>query len=269
VSGLISELGGPVLRSATAFFLTGAPKLTACSVVLATYEGERFIAEQLDSIVSQLTPNDEVIVSDDASSDGTLDLVRSRGDPRIHILANRERVGYVRNFQRAIDQVRGKYVFFSDQDDVWLPGKVAAMCAAMQKKPVIASDAIVVNERLEILHRSYFQLRGARAFSWKAIFLRPPIIGATMSCRYDYLQSLLPLPARVPHDFWLAFNAAWDDALQVVPTPLLLYRRHAAAYSPTATDRTRSIAKIATERCILACTMVSRRTRPRKRKKAA
>jgi glycosyltransferase involved in cell wall biosynthesis len=243
--------------------------LTACSVVLATYEGERFIAEQLDSIVAQLAPDDEVIVSDDASSDRTLDLIRRRGDPRIRILANRERVGYVRNFQRAIDQVRGKYIFFADQDDVWLPGKVATMCAAMQNSAVIASDAIVVNEQLETLHHSYFQWRGARAFSWKAIFLRPSIIGATMSCRCDYLQSLLPLPARVPHDFWLAFNAAWDDALQVVPTPLLLYRRHASAHSPSATDRTRSIATIATERCILACTMVSRRIRSRKRKKAA
>jgi glycosyltransferase involved in cell wall biosynthesis len=92
-----------------------------CSIVLATYQGERFIDEQLDSIVSQLSPNDEIILSDDASSDGTLHAVRERGDPRIRILANRERVGYVRNFQRAISQVRGEYVFFSDQDDVWLP----------------------------------------------------------------------------------------------------------------------------------------------------
>jgi glycosyltransferase involved in cell wall biosynthesis len=232
-----------------------------CSVVLATYQGERFIDEQLDSIVSQLSPNDEIILSDDASSDGTLHAVRQRGDSRIRILANRERVGYVRNFQRAISQVRGKYVFFSDQDDVWLPGKVDTICSALRRKPFVASDAIVVNENLEELHQSYFALRGARSFSWPAIFLRPPIVGATMSCRKDYLQSLLPFPSGIPHDFWLTLNAAWDESLEIIHTPLILYRRHAAAFSPTATHRTRSFPKIATERGILAATMIARRLR--------
>src|SRR6266852_4701470 len=109
--------------------------MTVCSVVLATFEGERFIDEQLDSIVAQLTPEDEIIVSDDASSDNTVNLVRRRDDRRIHILANRERVGYVRNFGRALKQIRGEYVFFSDQDDVWLPGKVDSMRLALQRKP--------------------------------------------------------------------------------------------------------------------------------------
>jgi glycosyltransferase involved in cell wall biosynthesis len=237
--------------------------MTVCSVVLATYEGERFIDEQLDSIVAQLTADDEIIVSDDASSDNTVNLIRRRDDPRIHILANRERVGYVRNFGRAINQVRGEYVFFSDQDDVWLPGKVDNMCSALQKKPFVASDAVVVNERLEKLHRSYFEWRNAAIFSWQAIFLRPPIVGATMACRNDYLQSLLPLPEFVPHDFWLTFNAAWDSALEIIPTPLILYRRHAAAFSPSGTNRSRSLARIAVERCILAFAMGNRRLRLR------
>jgi glycosyltransferase involved in cell wall biosynthesis len=240
-----------------------------CSIVLATYQGERFIDEQLDSIVSQLSPNDEIILSDDASTDGTLHAVRQRGDSRIRILANRERVGYVRNFQRAITQVRGEYVFFSDQDDVWLPGKVDAICSALRRKPFAASDAIVVDENLEELYPSYFALREARSFSWPAIFLRPPIVGATMSCRKDYLQSLLPLPSGIPHDFWLTLNAAWDESLEIIHTPLILYRRHAAAFSPTATHRSRSLAKIATERCILAATMIYRRLRLSGRKGVA
>jgi glycosyltransferase involved in cell wall biosynthesis len=236
---------------------------------LATYQGERFIDEQLDSIVSQLSPNDEIILSDDASSDGTLHAVRQRGDSRIRILANRERVGYVRNFQRAISQARGEYVFFSDQDDVWLPGKVDTICSALRKKPFAASDAIVVNEKLEELHQSYFELREAQIFSWPAIFLRPRIVGATMSCRRDYLQTLLPLPSRIPHDFWLTFNAAWDDSLEIIQTPLILYRRHAAASSPTATNHRRSLAEIAAERCILAATMINRRLRLSGRKAVA
>jgi glycosyltransferase involved in cell wall biosynthesis len=238
--------------------------MTVCSVVLATYEGERFINEQLDSIVAQLTRDDEIIVSDDASSDNTVSLVRRRDDPRIRILANRRRVGYVRNFGRAIDHIRGEYVFFSDQDDVWLPGKVDSMRLALQKKPFVASDAVVVNEKLEQLYESFFEWRKADVFSWQSIFLRPPIVGATMSCRKNYLQSLLPLPDYIPHDFWLTFNAAWDGALEIIPAPLILYRRHASAYSPSGTNRTRSIARIALERSILACTMASRRLRLRR-----
>jgi glycosyltransferase involved in cell wall biosynthesis len=251
------------LSSSSSFVSTGAFPMTVCSVVLATFEGERFIDEQLDSIVAQLTPDDEIIVSDDASSDNTVNLVRRRDDPRIHILANRERVGYVRNFGRAINQIRGEYVFFSDQDDVWLPGKVDSMRLALQRKPFVASDAVVVNEKLEELHQSYFEWRKARVFSWQSIFLRPPVVGATMSCRNDYLQSLLPLPEYIPHDFWLTFNAAWDGALEIIPAPLILYRRHAAAHSPSGTNRSRSLAKIAAERCVLACTMGNRRLRLR------
>jgi Glycosyl transferase family 2 len=234
---------------------------TLCSVVLASYQGEQFIGEQLDSIVAQLKPNDEIIVSDDASSDGTVFTVRQRHDSRIRVLENRERVGYVRNFQRAIDLVRGDYIFFSDQDDVWLPGKVSMICSALDRKPFAASDAVVVDEKLEVLHQSYFRLRRARKFSWPAIFLRPRIVGATMGCRKDYLQSLLPLPPGIPHDFWLTLNAAWDNAMEIIDTPLILYRRHSDVHSPTATGRTRSIVKIAAERGTLAATLISRRLR--------
>jgi glycosyltransferase involved in cell wall biosynthesis len=230
-----------------------------CSVVLAAYQGQRFIDEQLDSIVAQLGPDDEIIISDDASSDETLDVVRRRNDPRIRVLENLIRVGYAMNFQRAINEVRGQYVFFSDQDDVWLPGKVAEMRAVLASKSFAASDAIVVNERLEPMYKSYFAHRGARSFSWTSLFLKPSIIGATMSCRKDYLQSLLPLPTGIPHDFWLTLNAAWDQELAIIERPLILYRRHTAAHSPTATERTRSFATIGLERFNLARAMVSRR----------
>src|SRR5579864_1734663 len=101
------------------------------SVVLASYQGERFIGAQLESILPQLSPEDEVVISDDASTDRTLDVVARCGDARIKVLANRVRIGYVGNFQRAIDHSRGDSVFFSDQDDVWLPNKIAVMDSAL------------------------------------------------------------------------------------------------------------------------------------------
>jgi glycosyltransferase involved in cell wall biosynthesis len=229
------------------------------SVVLATFQGERFVGEQLDSILPQLAPEDEVVVSDDASTDSTLEVIARRGDPRIRVLANDTRVGYVANFQRAIDGSRGGSIFFSDQDDVWLPNKVATLDAAMRTSRCVASDAIVVDDRLRILHRSYFELRGTRGFSRVAIYLKPRIIGATVACRREYLETLLPFPAGVPHDFWLTFNAAHDGALDVIRTPLILYRRHTNALSVTATNQRRAMQTIVAERIRLLAAMLRHR----------
>jgi glycosyltransferase involved in cell wall biosynthesis len=230
------------------------------SVVLASYQGERFIGEQLDSILPQLAPEDEVVISDDASTDQTLDVVARRRDSRIKVLVNDVRVGYVGNFQRAIDQSRGDYVFFSDQDDVWLPNKIAVMDNALRASPCVASDAVVVNDKLEALQSSYFEWRRVRGFSARRILFKPAVIGATLGCRRRYLETLLPVPFGVPHDFWLSLNAAWDNALGIVASPLILYRRHSSAASTSATDRKRSLRNIATERGRLLSALLWRRS---------
>jgi glycosyltransferase involved in cell wall biosynthesis len=229
------------------------------SVVLATCQGEPFIGEQLDSILAQLAPGDEVIIADDASTDGTLDVIGRRADPRIRVLEHATRVGYVANFQRAIAASRGDSVYFSDQDDIWLPNKVLAMDAALCTNRCVASDAVVVDDRLQTLHRSYFEWRGTRDFSRLSIYLKPPIVGATLACRREYLQTLLPFPAGVPHDFWLTFNAAHDGTLSVLRTPLILYRRHANAHSVSGTSRRRGVGTIAVERARLLGAMLRHR----------
>jgi glycosyltransferase involved in cell wall biosynthesis len=233
------------------------------SVVLTTCQGEQFVGEQLDSILPQLAPQDEVVVSDDASTDRTLEIVAQRRDGRVRIVANDTRVGYIANFQRAIEHSRGDTVFFSDQDDVWLPNKVATLEEALRSSPCVASDAVVVDSRLQTLHRSYFEWRGAHGFSRLSIYLKPPIIGATVACRRDYLETLLPLPPGVPHDFWLTFNAACDGALTVLRTPLILYRRHTNALSLSATNRRRGMKTIAAERVRLLGAMLRHRVMQR------
>jgi glycosyltransferase involved in cell wall biosynthesis len=229
------------------------------SVVLASCQGERFIGEQLDSIIQQLSVGDEIVVSDDASTDGTLEVVSRRADARIRVLASTVRVGYVRNFQRALEQARGDSIYFADQDDVWLPTKVAMLDEALRLKSCACSDAVVVDEHLSEIHPSFFGLRQAASFSAWSILRKPSVIGATLACRRQYLASLLPLPAGVPHDFWISFNAAWDGVLQVVSAPLILYRRHAAVSSPTATARQRTVFEISSERFRLVSLMARRR----------
>jgi glycosyltransferase involved in cell wall biosynthesis len=234
------------------------------SVVLATYQGGPYIGEQLDSILSQLAPDDEIIVSDDASTDATLTLVRDwqSRDARIKLLANDRRAGYVGNFTRAIAHSNGDLVYFSDQDDIWLPDKIRAMDAALARHACVATDARVVDATLNPLYRSYFEWRGTKGFSFTSILLKPPIIGATMACQRHYLLSLLPVPDGVPHDFWISLNATWDRCLEVLPQPLILYRRHAAVLSESATDRKRAKGTILQERIRILAAFLGRRLRP-------
>jgi len=234
------------------------------SVVLASCEGEKHIGAQLASILPQLGDEDEVVISDDASTDGTLQVIAAQRDHRIRVIANQDRVGYVANFQRTIEYSRGDLIFFSDQDDIWLPHKVATLEAALLRgRALAASDATVVDKDLRILSRSYFEWRGARDFSWLSIFLKPPIVGATMACHRPYLEALMPFPPGIPHDFWLTLNAAWDDCFEVVKAPLILYRRHPAAVSPSATHRDRGLRTKASERLRLALAMLRHRRRQR------
>jgi glycosyltransferase involved in cell wall biosynthesis len=234
------------------------------SVVLAACQGERFIGEQLASIVAQLAPDDEIVVCDDASTDATVNVIRQLQDPRIRVFTNPVRLGYIRNFERAVGIAKGDLIFFSDQDDVWLPNKVSTMDVALRQKPCVASDAIVVDEQLSVLHESFFAWRGTRSFSPLEIFMKPAVIGATLACRRSYLRTLLPFPPNVPHDFWLTLNAACDDSLAIVREPLILYRRHDASLSPSGTTRRRKWQTIFVERARIASALVLRRLPPRR-----
>lgn len=221
------------------------------SVIMATCNGAKYLQAQLDSMLPQLGPDAEIVVSDDASTDATAELVRSYGDSRIRLLSHPQRLGYVRNFERAARAARGAVIFFCDQDDVWLPRKVESSLAALQTADCVASDAIVVDEHLQVTNNSYFAVRRIWGFSPLAILLRPPIVGATMACRSDFLRQLLPFPARVPHDFWVTFNAALKRKLVVLSEPTILYRRHSSAASLSAASRRRALSAILLERFAL------------------
>jgi len=236
------------------------------SVILATYQGERFIDAQLESILSQLAADDEIVLSDDASSDHTLAIVRKRNDPRIRVLENHERLGYVKNFERALLSARGTYVIFSDQDDVWLPNKLTAVTSALSRADCVVSDAIVVDKDLREIYSSYFAFRKATRFSFVSVLLRPCFIGATMACTRSYLNDLLPFPPHVPHDFWITLNAVWDRKIEVILNPLILYRRHSTSASVSATCVRRPTKTILLERLRMLVHLLFHRIRRQRQK---
>lgn len=227
------------------------------SVVLASYNGSRYIEEQIRSLLEQLGQEDEIVVSDDASTDETVAVVSAIADHRVSLLRATRQVGYQKNFERAIRAARGRFVLFSDQDDHCLPLRVPASLDALERNSFVCGDATVVNDSMQVLHQSYFTYRRARNFKPLEILLKPPVIGATMACRREFLLSALPFPAAVPHDQWLSLLAALRGELAVVHHPFILYRRHDSAASLTGvTHRRRSIASITAERVKLLAALV-------------
>lgn len=227
------------------------------SVILASYNGALYITEQLESLLGALAPEDEIIVSDDGSTDATVEQVLKIGDPRIRLITGGERLGYQDNFARAIAATSGEYIFFSDQDDVCLPTRIPTSLSMLARNVCVCGDAIVVDASLQPLQQSHFAARRARFGAW-SLFLRPAVIGATMACQRDFLLNHLPFPAGVPHDMWLSIEAARRGQLGVARKPFILYRRHQTAVSATGSVSTRTLRKRLRERWLLLKALVTR-----------
>ncbi len=196
---------------------------------MATFNGGRYVGEQLQSFAEQSRLPDELVVSDDGSTDDTLEIVdRFASDcpfpVRVH--RNRDRLGYSGNFERAIASCTGDIVLISDQDDVWFDDKIAVVVerlAAEQRPVILVNDQAIVGPD--------GARTGATIFgnSRRAGFPDTDLIaGSCTAIPSAFLSLLLPFPDRVPYDTWIGTIA---DALQVkrlIEQPLQIYRRHGA-----------------------------------------
>lgn len=217
------------------------------SVLLAAYNGGRFIGEQISSILSELTDGDELIVSDDGSSDDTLKIVREFNDARIKIVQGPKR-GFVRNFENAFAYSRNEFIFFSDQDDVWVKGKrERTLKAFTDGVNVVKHDAVIVDENLNALNESYNALRGANV-SYGKNFIKNTFTGCCMAARRAWLEKILPVPENIYHDRWIGILACKFGCAKVIDDKLLLYRRHGANVSAM---KRKSLFKILKERIYL------------------
>lgn len=206
---------------------------------MATYNGERYIQTQLESILDQLTDDDEVVISDDGSDDATLSIIERFGDNRITILHHNKQprkftIEYAAdNFENAMAHARGRYIFLSDQDDRWLPGKVEKMLAALDGDADVAvHDCRLVDGAGKMTYPSYFALRRPR-FNTLRILIRPSHLGCCMAFRSDILGSVLPIPhPGIGHDLWIALIASMKYRTATIPDILVDYRKHEDCVTP-------------------------------------
>jgi hypothetical protein len=207
------------------------------SVCMATYNGSRYLREQLDSIHKQLGPLDELIVVDDGSRDQTFAMLQSLGDSRVRLHRNEHNMGPIRSFERALRLAVGEVVFLADQDDVWLPGKRDAIVAAFESHPsaqIVISDAQVIDASGSLTLPSFMATRGGfRAGLWNTLW-KNRYLGCAMAMRRQTVVAALPIPRRAPmHDMWLGVVGGLLGDVVYLPSALIQYRRHGGNASPS------------------------------------
>lgn len=197
------------------------------SVVLAAYKGEKYIADQIASILPQLGENDEVIVSDDYPQGETKNVVSGFNDNRIKYIEGPAK-GVTANFGYAMERAQGDVIFLCDQDDVWMPDKVSKVMAAIESgADLVLHDSIVTDGELNTISPSFFAVHGSNNSYVKNI-IRNSFVGCCMAFTKEVMATSMPMPTDVPmHDWWIALVAIKKGYnVQLLNEPLIKWRRH-------------------------------------------
>ncbi|MFD2939567.1 glycosyltransferase family 2 protein [Flavobacterium notoginsengisoli] len=208
------------------------------SVCLATYNGENYIKQQLDSILNQIGIDDEVVISDDNSTDDTVTIINSFNDKRISIHKNKGK-GVHQNFENAISKSKGDYIFLSDQDDVWMADKVQTCLKDFEKGyDLILSDCSIFNsETGEIVEESFFLFNNSKKGIINNI-LKNSYIGCCMAFSSRLKNKVLPFPKTIPmHDSWIGITGELFFKVNFNKGKLIKYRVHSQNASYTGTGK--------------------------------
>lgn len=196
------------------------------SVCMATYNGEKYIAEQIKSILIQLSESDELIIFDDCSSDETVKIIELFKDPRINLNINKRNLGVVKTFENAILQAKGNYIFLSDQDDIWMPNKVEISLLEFEKGfNLVISDAYILQNDM-IMLSTFFEIRKSGPGVLKNYF-KNTFIGCCIAFDRAHLNKILPFPKSISmHDLWIGEIISIYGKVSFMSDRLIVYRRH-------------------------------------------
>jgi glycosyltransferase involved in cell wall biosynthesis len=198
------------------------------SVALCTYNGEKFISQQLDSILCQTYAHLEIIIVDDCSTDDTFNIVSNyaKKDSRINCFKNEVNKGFNKNFEYAIKLTTAEYIAVSDQDDIWLPQKIELLFNNIESKWLIFSNSSYINERNEIIPGEILNNFNQEINNYKGILLANFITGHTTLFKREFLDYFLPLPEEGFYDWWMGFVALYHQKATVLNEVLTQYRIH-------------------------------------------
>lgn len=202
------------------------------SVVMTSYNGNKYIRSQLDSILfAQKSPITELIIIDDCSTDSTIDILNEyvQRDSRIKLFRNYTNLGLVKSFELGLLQSNGDFIFLSDQDDIWYPGKTCKMLAEIGSNLLLHSDASLIDEQDTIyVHSFSTYAKNLHLNKFSDLLIGNIVTGCTCLCRKELIELSLPFPAGVQmHDQYLAQVASFYKRIKYLDLVLTGYRQHA------------------------------------------
>jgi glycosyltransferase involved in cell wall biosynthesis len=204
---------------------------------MATYNGGRFIKEQIDSILCQLDNNDELIISDDESTDETINIINSYNDKRIKLLFHKkleqnidDKYSFFRlvtdNFENALRYARGDIIFLSDQDDIWLENRKYEMCKHLVQYDIVMCNFLTIDINNNIVcKKAYDKNPISKYFLLNVIYSR--FLGSALAFNKKILEYVLPFPKGLfSHDYWIGCIGSVLGHFCFIEQPLHAYRRH-------------------------------------------
>ena len=199
------------------------------SVCMATYNGEKYLAEQLDSILCQISDDDELIISDDGSKDSTLRIINDYAVKfKNIILIDGPKQGVIKNFENALKLAKGEYIFLTDQDDIWKKNKVQTILKYFTSTgcQVVLHDADIIDANLNIISESFYKHRGSKQGLLRNIY-KNSYLGCCMAFTKKTLNQALPFPNNIEmHDWWIGLIGESNKSTLFISEKLISYRRH-------------------------------------------
>lgn len=215
--------------------------MSKVDILLATCDGEKFLKEQLDSILNQSYTNLRIIIRDDASQDSTSTIIQefTKSYPdKIVFIQGRERLGVKANFSKLMDVSSAPYIMFSDQDDIWMPNKIEKTLShmlAMEAKEgnhpfLVHTDLVVVDEQMKMMNRSFWKyanIRPVHEETFNRLLSQNVVTGCTVMVNRLMIELSRPIPQEAfMHDWWMALTAAVFGKIGVLDEPTIYYRQH-------------------------------------------
>lgn len=197
------------------------------SVCIATYNGEQYLQRQVDSVLSQIGADDEIVISDDSSTDSTIHILEQYKDNRIKVFDQQTFHSPVFNFENAIKHTTGDIIFLADQDDKWMDGRVAKAVSLHEK----GLDLVICNARA--VYKDHIQNYDYDPFArpyWQNL-IKPMFVGCCMSFKRDILDMVLPFPKSIAmHDLWIGLLSQRNYRCIYIEEPLIEYNRHETSF---------------------------------------
>ena len=207
-------------------------------ILMATYNGEKYLREQLDSILNQTYSDFRLLISDDNSQDSTRQILSqyAEKDKRVIVFLQKKNLGVSKNFEFLMKKVENECFMFADQDDVWQKDKIQKSIQKMVNEDcdLVYSNLEVVNQDLKLLDKSYWKLKGfekkvKKYNNFESLYLNNYITGCTMLVKSKWINKILPIPHNsnyILHDYWTALVVSKFGKLEYIDEPLVKYRQH-------------------------------------------